>query len=74
MARIIGIAGSLRKGSFNAALLRAAAALAPAGMEVEVASIAGIYFSAICLYRSFGMAVATHASYDIMAMISGALA
>jgi len=42
MARVIGIAGSSRKGSYNAALLRAAAALAPAGMEVEVASIAGI--------------------------------
>jgi NAD(P)H-dependent FMN reductase len=42
MARIIGIAGSLRKGSYNAALLRAAAALAPAGMEVEIATIAGI--------------------------------
>jgi len=42
MARVIGIAGSLRKGSFNAALLRAAAAVAPAGMEVEIASIAGI--------------------------------
>ena len=42
MARIIGIAGSLRKASFNAALLRAAAELAPAGTEVEIASIAGI--------------------------------
>jgi chromate reductase len=42
MARVIGIAGSLRKGSYNAALLRAAAALAPAGMEVEIATIAGI--------------------------------
>jgi NAD(P)H-dependent FMN reductase len=42
MARIIGLAGSLRKGSLNAALLRAAAELAPAGTEVEVASIAGI--------------------------------
>lgn len=42
MARIIGIAGSLRKGSYNAALLRAAAAAAPAGLEVELASIAGI--------------------------------
>lgn len=42
MARIVGIAGSLRKASFNAALLRAAAGLAPAGTEVEIASIAGI--------------------------------
>jgi chromate reductase len=42
MARVIGIAGSLRKASLNAALLRAAAELAPAGTEVEIASIAGI--------------------------------
>src|SRR5688500_7882601 len=42
VATIIGIAGSLRKASFNAALLRAAAELAPAGIEVEIASIAGI--------------------------------
>ena len=42
MATIIGIAGSLRRGSFNAALLRAAKALTPAGTEVEIASIAGI--------------------------------
>lgn len=42
MIKIIGIAGSLRKASFNAALLRAAVGVAPAGMEVQVASIAGI--------------------------------
>jgi chromate reductase len=42
MATIIGIAGSLRKASFNASLLRAAAGLAPAGTQVEVATIAGI--------------------------------
>jgi len=42
MARIVGIAGSLRKASFNAALLRAAAELAPEGSTVEIASIAGI--------------------------------
>jgi chromate reductase, NAD(P)H dehydrogenase (quinone) len=40
--RIVGIAGSLRKGSFNAALLRAAAELAPEGVEIDIASIAGI--------------------------------
>lgn len=42
MTRIVGIAGSLRKGSFNAALLRAAAGLAPADVTIEIASIAGI--------------------------------
>jgi NAD(P)H-dependent FMN reductase len=40
--RLLGIAGSLRKGSYNAALLRAAAELAPAGTVVEIATIAGI--------------------------------
>ena len=42
MPTIIGIAGSLRKGSFNAALLRACAAHAPAGLTLEIESIAGI--------------------------------
>src|SRR5689334_373464 len=42
MAKIIGIAGSTRKGSYNAALLRTAVQVAPAGFEIEVASIAGI--------------------------------
>src|SRR6266852_3748330 len=39
---ILGIAGSLRQNSFNAALLRAAAAAAPAGCTVDIASIRGI--------------------------------
>lgn len=42
MAKLIGIAGSLRKASFNASLLRAAAELVPAGTELEIASIAQI--------------------------------
>src|SRR5690606_31977149 len=42
MTTIIGIAGSLRTGSYNRALLAAAAEVAPAGLEVEIASIAGI--------------------------------
>ncbi len=42
MARIIGISGSLRARSLNAALLRAAAGLAPAGMTIEIESIKGI--------------------------------
>jgi chromate reductase, NAD(P)H dehydrogenase (quinone) len=39
---VVGIAGSLRKGSYNAALLRAASELAPEGVTVELASIRGI--------------------------------
>ncbi len=39
---IIGIAGSLRSGSFNAALLRAAVEECPAGSTIEIESIRGI--------------------------------
>ena len=40
--KILGISGSLRKGSFNTALLRACIPLVPPGVELEVGSIAGI--------------------------------
>jgi chromate reductase, NAD(P)H dehydrogenase (quinone) len=40
--RIVGIAGSLRAGSFNAALLRAAAEECPPQATVEIESIRGI--------------------------------
>jgi len=36
---VIGISGSLRKGSFNSAALRAAQGLAPEGMTIECAEI-----------------------------------
>src|SRR5689334_7269580 len=39
---VLGICGSLRKGSFNMATLRAAIALKPAGMSVTVADISQI--------------------------------
>ncbi len=42
MVRILGIAGSLRRGSFNAATLRVAQELAPAGMTIEHFDIAPI--------------------------------
>jgi len=40
--KILGISGSLRKGSYNTALLRAAVALMPDGAQLEVGSISGI--------------------------------
>jgi len=42
MIRILGISGSLRAGSYNTALLRAARALAATGIELEVATLHGI--------------------------------
>lgn len=42
MQIIIGISGSLRKGSYNTALLRAAAASAPPHTKVEIVSVHGI--------------------------------
>jgi chromate reductase len=40
--RIVGIAGSLRTASFNRALLRAVAELAPDGIDIEIHSIDGV--------------------------------
>jgi chromate reductase, NAD(P)H dehydrogenase (quinone) len=42
VAHLVGISGSLRKGSFNASLLKAAQELMPSGSTLEIASIAGI--------------------------------
>ena len=42
MTKLVGIAGSLRRGSLNAALLRAAAGLTPEGVELAIGSIRGI--------------------------------
>ena len=40
MAHIVGISGSLRRASFNTALLHAAAGLTPPGSTIEIRSIA----------------------------------
>src|SRR5437660_4905537 len=42
MARVLGISGSLRKSSFNTALLRAAQGLAPEGLTITLADIHAI--------------------------------
>lgn len=42
MARLIGLSGSLRRGSYNSVLLRAAADVVPAGSSLEIASLTGI--------------------------------
>ena len=42
MLTIIGFSGSLRQGSFNSSLLRAAAELVPDGVELRIATIRGV--------------------------------
>jgi len=42
VTEIIGLSGSLRQGSFNSALLRAAAALMPEGAHLKIETIDGI--------------------------------
>ena len=42
MIRITGLSGSLRRGSYNSAVLRAAASLMPADSVLEIETIAGI--------------------------------
>ena len=42
MAAILGLSGSLRRGSFNTALLRAAAGLMPEGSDLTIGTIEGI--------------------------------
>ncbi len=39
---VLGVSGSLRKGSWNTSVLRAAQALAPAGMTIEIGAIGDI--------------------------------
>lgn len=42
MVKLLGISGSLRKGSFNTSLLRAAQELAPEGVALELATLHGV--------------------------------
>lgn len=67
MATIIGIAGSVRSGSFNASLLRAAVERAPASLQIEVASIADVP-----LYN--GDAEAEHGVPEVVAALKDRIA
>lgn len=40
--KLVGISGSLRKGSYNTALLRAAAGLTPEGVALDVVTLEGV--------------------------------
>ena len=59
VVRVLGISGSLRSASTNSALVRAAARLAPAGVEVSIyRELADIPpFSDVCLSVSLTSAI-----------------
>ena len=42
MTTVLGLSGSMRAASYNTALLRAAAAMVPAGAQLEIATLHGI--------------------------------
>lgn len=67
MTTLIGLSGSVRRGSYNSALLRAAASAMPAGAHMRVESIA-----AIPLYN--GDEEATHGVPEAVARLKDAIA
>ncbi len=73
MTRIVGIAGSVRTGSFNAALLRAAVRLAPAGTEIAADTISGIPLYDADLERAHGIPEGVAALKDRIAAADGLL-
>lgn len=73
MTAIVGISGSLRKGSFNTALLRAARDLAPDGVELTVATIDGIPLYDADLEESNGIPASVSALKDRIAAADGLL-
>ena len=73
MQTIIGFSGSLRRGSFNAMLLRAAAELAPAGTTIAIESIRGIPLYDGDLEASTGVPNAVQALKDKITSADGLL-
>ena len=73
MITIIGISGSLRKGSFNSALLRAAVGVTPEGATLEIASIQGIPLYDGDVESSAGIPMVVQALKDRIAAADGLL-
>ena len=73
MTRIIGIAGSLRAGSYNKALLRAAAELMPPGAALETGSIQGIPLYDGDVETNEGIPAAVEQLKDLIAGSDGVL-
>jgi NAD(P)H-dependent FMN reductase len=73
LARIVGIAGSLRAGSFNAALLRAAVEECPPQASLQVESIRGIPLYDGDLEAAQGIPEAVSRLKDVVAGADGLL-
>jgi NAD(P)H-dependent FMN reductase len=71
--KIVGVAGSLRKASYNAGLLRAAAEAAPAGCSVQIETIRGIPLYDADLEASEGVPQAVAELKDRIAAADGLL-
>ena len=73
MTRLVGVSGSLRRGSFNAGLLAAARDLMPDGATLDIASIAGIPLYDGDLEAAEGIPPAVTALKDAIAGADGLL-
>jgi NAD(P)H-dependent FMN reductase len=73
MPTILGISGSLRKGSYNSALLRNAVELAPAGLTIETGSIRDIPLYDGDLEAEHGIPEAVRVLKDRIAAADGLL-
>src|SRR3546814_12899862 len=73
MASIVGLPGSLRRGSFNATLLRAAAQLAPDGSRIDVHSLHGVPLYDADVESAEGIPPAVAVPQDAVAAAAGLL-
>lgn len=73
MTRLLGLSGSLRAGSFNTALLRAAQSRLPPGVALEVATLHGIPLYDGDLEAREGVPAAVTALKDKIAASDGVL-
>jgi NAD(P)H-dependent FMN reductase len=73
MTTLLGISGSLRRGSFNTSLLRAAAGLVPPGTTLETVTLHGIPLYDGDLEAESGLPEAVRALKDRIAAADGLL-
>jgi chromate reductase len=73
MAKVLGLVGALRRGSYNGSLMRAAVELLPAGATIDVATLAGIPVFDGDVEREQGIPPAVQSLKDRIAAADGLL-